>query len=485
MRCLALAEACRERHLTAALAYADMTAGQLARWDMEQCARLPIGVTGGSSEDADVTARLARELGCEWVVIDGYHFRSEYQRRLKSHGCRVLCVDDDYQTEHYYVDVVLNQNAYADPDRYGARESFTRLLTGSRYALLRREFRQRAHDRARLVAPIASRLLVTLGGSDCRDVVDAVMTSLEGIQVPMDVRVTLGDRKQTAAHPKLHPESGQGAIQIVRETANIADLMTWADMAIAGAGTTSWELAFMGVPFVAVILAENQVQVANSLDRLNVAINVGRADSLQKDELARIVGGLATDRETRNRMSEAGQRLVDGYGVDRALQALGLTTLRLVRAAERDARLLWEWANEPAVRRFSFHSDPITWETHRQWFARELGDPQSSIWIAYDVDDEPVGQIRFNGGRNEGFYISLSVRASRRGRGYSRPLIAEGLRHASKTFPGQVAHAQIKCDNIASIRAFQAAGFTLAGNDTIEGHAAFHYVWQPSAPERA
>ncbi len=486
MRCLALAQLCRDLGVPVALAYAESTASQRGRWKTEVCSVTPITALPGSAADADITAGLSRQLGCDWVVIDGYLFGAAYQRQLKTHGCQVLCVDDYVHTDHYYADVVLNQNAYADAERYNAREPDTRLLMGPRYALLRREFLHRAHDRRRSIPRNASRILATLGGGDPRNATAKVIDSLQRLgAVPLLVRVVVGGSHSRGESMESSSTSSRCPIEIIHDATNLADLMSWSDLAISGAGVTALELAFMGVPILTLVIAGNQLRAAESLDRHHVAMNLGPVESVGIDELATAVVRLANDHERRLRMSEAGQRLVDGYGAYRVLQSLGLATLRLARATERDSRVLWEWANEREVRRFSFHSDPIPWETHLQWFARKLSDPRSSIWIAYDADDEPVGQIRCDCTDDRELYVAVSVSLNRRGNGYGRKLIEEGLKQASKVFPGRRAHALIKHDNAASIRAFHRAGFTLAGEKTIEGHRALHYVRQPPLSEFA
>ena len=78
-------------------------------------------------------------LGADWVVVDGYHLGSDYQRALKEGGARVLVIDDHAHLDRYHADVLLNQNLGA-PD-YRDRAPGARLLIGPHYALLRREFR--------------------------------------------------------------------------------------------------------------------------------------------------------------------------------------------------------------------------------------------------------------------------------------------------------------------------------------------------------
>jgi len=52
-------------------------------------------------------------------------------------------------------------------------------------------------------------------------------------------------------------------------------LMAWADLAIAGAGVTSYELCYMGLPSMLLIVAENQRRTAERLSELGMAVNAG------------------------------------------------------------------------------------------------------------------------------------------------------------------------------------------------------------------
>ena len=108
---------------------------------------------------------LAREIGADWVVLDGYQFGTEFQRAIKNAGMRLLVVDDDGCARHYVADLILNQNPCASRDMYPSHDSRAALLLGTRYALLRREFLP-ARPANRAHVPRAQRVLVTLGGAD-------------------------------------------------------------------------------------------------------------------------------------------------------------------------------------------------------------------------------------------------------------------------------------------------------------------------------
>src|SRR5271157_406433 len=165
MRCLALAHAWREAGGEAVLATALSPGGLEDRLVAEGLPIHRLRAEAGSDFDARATAALARDLGADWAVVDGYHFTGEYQRVLKEVGMRVLVVDDNGHAEHYWADAVLNQNLHARETLYPSREPNVRMLLGPRYAMLRREFwKWRGWRRSHPWE--ATRVLVTFGGSD-------------------------------------------------------------------------------------------------------------------------------------------------------------------------------------------------------------------------------------------------------------------------------------------------------------------------------
>lgn len=478
MRCLALAQACRDCDVDVALASAELPAAIARRWSAEGVPQHSVSEIPGSLEDANWTARLSRELDVRWVVVDGYRFSPEYHRRLKELGCTVLSIDDRGSAGPFCADIVLNQNAYADQGFYPDAGASARLLLGLPYLLLRREFCENAGRHKRLAPLRAAKLLVTLGGSDPDNATRTVLESLRLLNgTPSEARVIVGASNPHAAAVSALAASVPVSVEIVRDAERPSESMEWADFAVAAAGTTAWELAFMGVPFLALTIAGNQRPVAESLARREVAVNLGPANELSSETLARHICRLAGDPESRRRMSAAGRRLIDGQGAFRVIQALGLTPLALRPACDGDCRLLWEWANDPLVRRFSFHSDPIPWESHREWFARKLSDPRCHIWIADDAEGRPVGQVRFERQDDDAVSIAISIAADSRGKGYAAQLLRLGLRRAARVFPGCVAHASIKVENAASVRAFESAGFSLAGRGAIHGSDALR-LWR-------
>jgi UDP-2,4-diacetamido-2,4,6-trideoxy-beta-L-altropyranose hydrolase len=476
MRCLALAQAWQDAGGRALFAIADPSSSVRERLLKESVNILAVSASAGTAEDASRTVALAREHAAAWVVVDGYQFGVDYQQALKSAGFKVLFLDDYGHAGHYFADLVLNQNVFADRSAYENRESYTRLLLGPQYCLLRREFNAWREWRREIV-PVGHRVLVTMGGSDPENFTERAIDALNLIEgEKLEATVVVGGGNERSELLTCIAARVGKKIAVRRDISNMAELMAWADVAVSAAGTTCWEMCLMGLPALLVDLAENQTPVARELDRRGCAIHLGGPRDVSSERLAEQVERLLSSRDDRLAMSLRCRELVDGEGTRRVLSALRSVSLRLRPAQENDSRLLWEWANDAQVRAAAFSSTPIPWEQHEVWFTGKMNDPDCRILIAENGQGRAVGQFRVDWRSREEADIDISVSSECRGSGYGRALIDLG---ASQALAGRSAarlHAFVKPENQASRRSFELAGFEGLGEEYVNGHAAVHYI---------
>jgi UDP-2,4-diacetamido-2,4,6-trideoxy-beta-L-altropyranose hydrolase len=301
MRCLALAQAWIDEGRAATFILAE-DALPYARPVLREAIEVqPARATLGSAADGLETARLAQELQAQWIVADGYSFGEAFQVAARSHGARLLVIDDDAQIGTYACDLILDHNADAEPSRYANTSTSSRLLFGARFALLRREFR-RSSSLGSQPARRPLRLLITLGGGNHRALVGKLLKLVGRSSAPLDVCVAIG----TAGEPLIDSSRAR----VVMQVEDMAALMSEMDLAIAAAGTTAWELAAMGVPSLLGRVAGNQDAVARALARHGAAIDIGWFQG----EIVRELETLATDRSRMEEMRDAGIGLVNRGG---------------------------------------------------------------------------------------------------------------------------------------------------------------------------
>lgn len=473
MRCLALAQEWLRTGGKVIFAQADSTPEVGRRLCNAGIDIVRIEAVRGSLEDAAQTADLARERGAT-IVADGYCFGSAWQRKIKDSGLGLLLWDDYGHAERYYADFILNQNLHASPQLYERREPYTRLLLGTRYAHLRREFLDWRGPRRNIPA-VARKVLVTLGGSDPGNVTAKVMHSLARLS-DVDALIVIGGGNRNVAALQSIADSGRAfPVRLLVDAQNMPELMAWADVAVSAGGSTAWELAFMGLPSIAIALNQEQANGAAALGREGVAVNLGEDSRLDVGQLSAALESLLNDSPLRAQMSERGRRLVDGKGAGRVITRLHAARLTLRPAAAQDCRLIWEWANDAGVRAVSFSPDPILWESHENWYSAKLCDQNCLFYVGIGPDGNLIGQIRFDVKGSEAV-VSLGLTPHFRGKGLGPSLIVRGFEQFFTQSNAHTVHAYIKADNQRSIKAFEKAGFKDAGPTEVYGAPAWHFV---------
>ena len=327
MRCIALAQAFQKKNIDPifVLAVDTLLTKRLKEEGMEF---IHINAVRGSSDDAKETIMIADDHDAQWILTDGYAFDANYSHHLRDANHRVLMVDDyahlpagQAGLPAYDCDFLLNQNIDASEEMYAGKTD-AKLLLGTSYALLRKEFREYA-DRTRNIPDVATNILVTLGGGDPENATTPILSALDQVDAyKLSVTAIIGSENPHEDALKKITAGSKHTITLLKSVTDMPSLMAKADLAIAAAGSTSWELLYMGLPFITGILAENQAGIAARLGAEGLAVNVGWYKDCPPERLAAQITSLISDHALRERMSLTGRKTIDGKGAERVLEAL-------------------------------------------------------------------------------------------------------------------------------------------------------------------
>jgi UDP-2,4-diacetamido-2,4,6-trideoxy-beta-L-altropyranose hydrolase len=470
MRMWALAQAYRDRGGAVHLVAATCPQPLMDRIEADGVTvRCMSDLPPGSSEDAGQTAATALNLGAAWAVVDGYHFGTDYQRVLRSRGLQVLAVDDYGHCETWSADAVLNQNIYAPERTLKSEVPDCRFLKGLRYALLRREFRQT------LVPPETPaigtsvggdvRLLVTLGGVDADNATGHLLRLLKELETPhRQVRVVVGPGNPHVELLEAAATQSPHGIELLHDVRDMIPHYLWATHIISAGGSTCWEWLCLGKRALVLPLADNQKPIVESLTQHGLAGRLPWGGGTFMPDAISVLKGYLKACQTASLTGSHGlpaQRWVDGNGADRVAAFLDESGAWIRPAFADDAREWFELANDPMVRRNSFHGDPIPWETHMAWFRRQLCSAASLLWSALDGEDRMIGFARFHKLEDGGWELGVAVKPTHRGRGWGLQIMRLSMarfRELKSGVPSTLV-ARIKPANMASLKLFRALGF--------------------------
>ncbi len=424
--------------------------------------------------DLDPIKRMLKEKETDWVVLDGYDFDSGYQKAVKSMGHNLAVMDDYVHLDHYYADLIINQNFGAERLSYPA-EPYTKFLLGTKYVLLRSEFlRYEGHKKH--IPVIARKVLVSMGGADEGNVSLKVLDAIERINSPLEVKIVLG-----AANPH-HELIGDRAaksnhrVTIHKDVLDMAPLMAWADVAVSAGGTTMWELAFMGVPAILIIVASNQENVVNALASEGLP-SAGWADHVDEASIKELLLDLLNDKNRRHYLSDKGKKMIDGQGAARLInyfKKMRVEAALTIRKAEpKDIDVIYKLANEEEVRKYSFNQRNITSEEHREWFHGKL-ENENVLFLVAEADNLFIGQTRFD--IDNEAVISISLKSEYRNSGIGAMVLEKAIACLKSVRPDIVMiKAFVKKGNTASRRFFEKSRFKAAVETTIKNQPAVEY----------
>ncbi|SFI13246.1 Spore coat polysaccharide biosynthesis protein SpsG, predicted glycosyltransferase [Streptosporangium canum] len=328
MRCLALAEELRERRLEVVV-LGDM--GGL-EWAAEQLARRGLRLLPGPG-DAAAMVRAARRLALDAVVVDSYDLDPRCSGALRRAGVRVLAVvDDDDRGQD--ADIYLDQNLGAERGPGRAPAGSVR-LAGVRYALLRDDVR-RLRRRGPMEpgrpdgvlppggGPVESgrppRVLCFFGGTDAAGAAPVVVGELIATGVPF-LATAVTPRERALDH--LRPAGGQ-TVRRIPPTDDLPRLIAAADLVVTAAGSSMWELLYLGKAAALVWVAANQRPGYEEVVSRGLAAGLGHLDAVAgtAGPARACLRDLLTSARARAELGARGPALVDGEGRSRVADAL-------------------------------------------------------------------------------------------------------------------------------------------------------------------
>jgi UDP-2,4-diacetamido-2,4,6-trideoxy-beta-L-altropyranose hydrolase len=322
MRCLALAQSWQDAGGRVVFAMAEVTDAVRLRISSEGMESVVVEAKAASADDARNTRELAQRCGADWVALDGYQFGAGYKDELRSGGQKLIFLDDEGIDDRSSADIVLNQNSDAVEEQYRGREPHTKLLLGTQYVLLRREFlKWRAQKKE--ISGSASRLLVTMGGSDPDNLSGMVIQALRSITGEgLHAMVLAGGSNPHFASLRDAVSKSAGVVHLQASASNMPDLMAEADLAIIAGGGTLWELLYMSCPVLSFSRNAVQSRILKDLHEKGVVHHLGDPGQVAPEMLARTISELAASSERRAAMAKAGRRQVDGEGARRVCEVM-------------------------------------------------------------------------------------------------------------------------------------------------------------------
>jgi len=133
------------------------------------------------------------------------------------------------------------------------------------------------------------------------------------------------------------------------------------------------------------------------------------------------------------------------------------------KASQKDSKIIWKWKNDPISLKMSFIGNFVTWEEHQTWYKNCLEKNDIEIYIAKTLK-VPIGVVRFEKCiENKNISnISINLAPEFRNKGFSIKILIKAIKtYWNENNSENIINAEIKKENIKSIKLFENCGFIL------------------------
>jgi UDP-2,4-diacetamido-2,4,6-trideoxy-beta-L-altropyranose hydrolase len=230
------------------------------------------------------------------IVFDGYYFDHRAIAEVHRSERFVVVIDDNGDLADCESSVILNQNLHANEEMYRSNTSVPKLLLGCDWALIRPEV-----VAARESQNLQERqgIFIAMGGTDPLGITAEISSRLFK-QTGLKVVAAGGFLGQSSLNPN-----------------EMAEEMSHSQIGVIACGTTTWEALCLGLPLVGVVVADNQIQVAQSLQENNLGDFIDCRNEVDIESILNATTALLKNSLRSEEISTRARAIVEGRGAQR------------------------------------------------------------------------------------------------------------------------------------------------------------------------
>lgn len=400
------------------------------------------------------------------IIVDSYLAPKEFYETISRSTPIPLYLDDNVRLD-YPLGIILNGAINAESLPYKKTLSNEYLL-GTKYLPIRKEFWEIVDRPLRLDI---QNILLTFGGTDKLNLTTRILRLLTRNHPTLKKRIIVTN---SFDHISQIEEAKDANTEIINtpSASELLKIMYETDLAICAGGQTLNELARVGIPTIAIAVADNQKsQLAGWVKEKFLQQELTFDLPNLEHRLLLLISNLRK-KQVREPISKIGKQKIDGNGAKRVLQFIidkhvGKSGFYFRNAIAKDATIIFNLSNDRLVRANSINTEPIKWGDHLDWFSGKLLDDNCYFLLAFTPSNQFIGQVRFD---INGYYadINISIDKDFRGKGYSKQLIFSASYKLFHDKPNiNFINAIIRPNNTPSIKAFTNAGYKLVGKEII------------------
>lgn len=273
-------------------------------------------------KDSKEINRITEKHEIDIVINDTLNTTTEYINELKK-GNKFIVTFEDFGDGSEYAHLSFNalyENTNPQKNHY----------YGYKYFCLRDEF---IYSEKKRITPNVKNVLITFGGTDPNNITQFVTNCLKNYS-DLNIEIIVGIGYSKIETLKKEFESFKN-IKIHSSVNNMSKHILKADIVITSNGRTTYEIASIGVPAIAI--CQNEREIKHTFGEVTkTIINLGLFDNITSNKFIEYFNNLYEDYEKRKKINQKMLNLNLNRGIERVIKTIIETYDKNTRGASND-----------------------------------------------------------------------------------------------------------------------------------------------------
>jgi len=247
------------------------------------------------------------------VIIDSYLADKEFYDELSKLVKLPVYIDDNKRIDHPK-GVVINGNIHAKELNYPKKDGLIYLL-GTEYTPLRKEFWEVPE---KTIREKVQSVMITFGGDDAKNMTPKILRLLSKNYPDLKKNVVIGKGFRNIEDIKSAADKNTNLIYYP-DAEGMKQIMLESDIAISAGGQTLYELARVGVPTIAIAVADNQLGSVKGCEKAGFIEYAGWWEERDVLKNTEFYFRKLLDLHARKDKASVGKKIADGKGSYRTI----------------------------------------------------------------------------------------------------------------------------------------------------------------------
>jgi spore coat polysaccharide biosynthesis predicted glycosyltransferase SpsG len=259
--------------------------------------------------------RILKEYSVSIAFFDLLETSLEKHRFIASSGIFIASISSfEYRFERFEAITFFPD---AKPLPYSTINGTTVIFSGPKYLIFRDEFENVNLKSTDNKIP---RLFISTGALDSFELLPMIIQAIIKLPIEVECYVIMSSEAKTRETVYELIQHSSKKITVLESVTNISEYMAQSDIGIINGGTTRYELALLGIPFIAISIHQTQFEITQRVIDNDKGINLGIKSEIDIYDIIRAITSLLENHQLRNSMSQKLKSLFDMHGKSRIVE---------------------------------------------------------------------------------------------------------------------------------------------------------------------